>query len=86
MHSPLRVVVQVHVGLNNTSVGIGRFYLIINTTPELPSTLLPCMDFESQYWTVQDDLKLLEGSGEVCKLNEVVGGSNPGREIFSLLD
>jgi hypothetical protein len=35
---------------------------------------------------VQDDLKLLEDSGEVPKSNGVVGGSIPGREIDSLLD
>jgi hypothetical protein len=35
---------------------------------------------------VQDDPKLLDDSGEVPKLNGVLGGSNPGREIVFLLD
>ena len=35
---------------------------------------------------VQDDPKLLDDSGEVPKLNGVIGGSILGREIVSLLD
>ena len=34
---------------------------------------------------VRDDLKLPDDSGEVPKLNGVVGGSIPNREIVSLL-
>lgn len=35
---------------------------------------------------VQDDAKLLVDSGDVPKLNGLVGGSNPGRETVFLLD
>jgi hypothetical protein len=35
---------------------------------------------------VQDEPKLLDDSGKVPKLNEVIGGSIPGCKIISLLD
>ena len=35
---------------------------------------------------VRDDPKLLDDRGKVPKLNGVVGGLNPDREITSLLD
>ena len=35
---------------------------------------------------VQDDPKLPDDSGDVSKLNGVVGGSIPSREIISLLE